>query len=191
MSRTQKSMVRNIEQKEFPYLLLFYSFFSWGVRIQLLFLYQKGNNLPNKCFIVAYLPKYWMGNRKEHESVENNGLNRLLSFSLFFLFRVEFPFWSWNFCSREQRADDDELHAIQIYQGEWKLSRFNGIASQTYSFVLLSFSRLRLVKRVPFYICDKHFSGISCFCYNPECWMLIDKFSSKLPLNNAHITRIY
>lgn len=55
-------------------------------------------------------------------SVENNGLNRLLSLSLsltlFFLFRVEFPFWSWNFCSREQRADDDELHAIQIYQGE-------------------------------------------------------------------------
>lgn len=37
------------------------------VCIYIFFCYQKGNNLPNKCFIVTYLPKYWRENQKKHE----------------------------------------------------------------------------------------------------------------------------
>lgn len=41
---------------------------------------KKGNNLPNKCFIVTYLPKILKENRKRSTNKENNGTNRLCKF---------------------------------------------------------------------------------------------------------------
>lgn len=48
------------------------------------FFYQKGNNLPNKCFIVTYLQKYWSeikderGIKNNNTTKKNNKMNRLL-----------------------------------------------------------------------------------------------------------------
>lgn len=75
MSQTQKGARYVRKVYKCSYLLLEYCFTpfcslaSVVVRV-CCFFYQKGNNLPNKCFIVTYLQKYW-SEIKDERGIKN------------------------------------------------------------------------------------------------------------------------